>query len=263
MPKTAEPDVVGSKDADEDVASPGPLYKKVKRFVLDRIHSGEWRSGDRVLSENELVKELGASRMTVNRGLRELTDEGYLERIAGVGTFVAQSRLQGHPLEVLNIADEIHSRGNRHRAKLICALEEPLAPDRAVPLGVAPGTSVFHSVIVHYENDRPIQLEDRYVNPSAAPDYLSVDFEKITPSEYLLEVAPLKKVEHTVRAVMPSDEVRRHLEMPRDEPCLLLVRRTWSFKGKSRPTVASTARLYYPSTRFQLGTPFSVNPPAR
>ena len=238
--------------------SPGPLYKKVKSFVLDRIHSGQWRPGDRVLSENELVRELGVSRMTVNRGLRELTDEGYLERIAGVGTFIAQSRSQGHPLEVLNIADEIHSRSNTHRASLIYALEEPVSPDRAVALGVVPGTSVFHSLIVHFENDRPIQLEDRYVNPAAAPDYLSVDFERITPSEYLLEVAPLKKVEHMVRAVMPTDEVRRHLEMPRDEPCLLLVRRTWSPASTSKAAVASTARLYYPATRFQLGAPFSV-----
>ena len=242
-----------------DAASPpAPLYQRVKQFVLERIHSHQWKPGDRVLSENELVKVLGVSRMTVNRALRELTDEGYLERIAGVGTFVAQSRLQGHPLEVLNIADEIASRNHRHRARLICALEEPVAPDRAVPLGVRPGTTVFHSVILHYENDVPIQLEDRYVNPPAAPDYLSVDFESTTPSEYLMEVAPLKKVEHTVRAVMPTDEVRRHLEMPRNEPCLLLVRRTWSRPETSfRSEVASTARLYYPATRFQLGAPFA------
>ena len=243
---------------DATVAPPAPLYQRVKNYVMERIHSHEWKPGDRVLSENELVRVLGVSRMTVNRALRELTDEGYLERIAGVGTFVAQNRLQGHPLEVLNIADEIASRNHTHRAKLICALEEPVTPDRAVALGVPPGTEVFHSVIVHYENEVPIQLEDRYVNPPAAPDYLSVDFESTTPSEYLMEVAPLKRVEHTVRAVMPSDEVRRFLEMPRDEPCLLLVRRTWSRPEASfRAEVASTARLYYPASRFQLGAPFS------
>ena len=198
--------------------SPGPLYKKVKRYVLDRIHGGQWRPGDRVLSENALVKELGVSRMTVNRALRELTDEGYLERIAGVGTFVAQSRLQGHPLEVLNIADEIKSRGNTHRARLICALEEPWPRIVPCPWVWHRERPVFHSQIVHYENDQAIQLEDRYVNPVAAPDYLSVDFERTTPSEYLLEVAPLKKVEHTVRAVMPNDEVRRLLDMPGTSP---------------------------------------------
>jgi GntR family histidine utilization transcriptional repressor len=60
-----------------------PLYLKVKRHILDNIGSGKWAVSARVPSENEIVKKFGVSRMTANRALKELSDEGVLVRIAG------------------------------------------------------------------------------------------------------------------------------------------------------------------------------------
>jgi GntR family histidine utilization transcriptional repressor len=106
-------------------------------------------------------------------------------------------------------------------------------------------------VIVHFENDRAVQLEERYVLPKLAPDYLKVDFTATTPYDYLTQVAPLQEAEHVLRAVMPDDRTRQLLTMKPDEPCLLMVRRTWT-AGE----VASVARLYYPGSRYQLSGRF-------
>lgn len=229
-----------------------PLYEKVKKYILDRIQSGEWAPAQRILSENELVRELRVSRMTVNRAVRELADGGILTRLPGVGTFVAEPRQQGHLLEIHNIADEIKGRGHRHGAQILSVSQEPASGEVAARMHLEPGAPVFHSVIVHYENDVPIQLEDRYVHPGAAPDYLQIDFTTTTPSEHLIRVAPLRRVEHVVQAVVPAAAIRRHLEMKAGEPCLLLLRRTWA-----RGLVASTASLYHPGGRYQLGDRFS------
>ena len=75
--------------------------------VISQTYMALLKPGDRVPSENELVESMNVSRMTANRALRELNDEGYVERIAGRGTFVADYRSQSHLLEVQNIADEI------------------------------------------------------------------------------------------------------------------------------------------------------------
>ena len=55
-----------------------PLYLQVKRHILDNIGSGKWGAASRVPSENDLVRSFGISRMTANRALRELRDEGVL-----------------------------------------------------------------------------------------------------------------------------------------------------------------------------------------
>src|SRR3984893_16976634 len=188
-----------------------PLYLQVKRHILDNIGSGKWGTSTRVPSENAIVKCFGVSRMTANRALRELRDEGVLVRIAGVGSFVADQHAHAHPLEIRSIADEIRRRGHVHRAQIVSLDRVRAMSDLAEDFGLAPRSELYCSVIVHFENDRPIQLEDRYVQPKLAPDYLQVDFNQTTPTDYLIKVAPLQEAEHVLRAAMPDERTRKLL----------------------------------------------------
>jgi GntR family histidine utilization transcriptional repressor len=229
-----------------------PLYEKVKHHVLRRIRSGEWGPGARVQSEHELVRELNVSRMTANRAIRELVQSGVLSRIAGSGTFVADPRSAGHPLQIRNIAAEIRERGHVHRAAVIAVGRIAAPPEVRARLELR-GRSVFHSVVVHYENDAPLQLEDRYVDPAVAPGYLDIDLSAMTPHEYLMQVAPLERVAHVVKAVTPPERIAKLLELGRDESVLLIERTTWS-----RERRASFALLHHPGSRFELQGVFDI-----
>jgi GntR family histidine utilization transcriptional repressor len=230
----------------------GPLYQVVKQYVLDRIDAGTWTPGDRVASEHELVAALGVSRMTVNRAMRELTAEGRLVRVAGVGSFVAPPSAQAHPLELRNIADDIRSRGGQHTSEVVELSRTTVPPTVARTFDLTPGRPMFHSLIVHADTGVPVQLEERWVEPTAAPGYLDVDFVQTTPSAYLMEVAPIQEVEHVVEATMPTARVRRLLKMATGEPCLLLLRWVWA-----NGSLASIARLHYPGSRYRLGGRFA------
>jgi GntR family histidine utilization transcriptional repressor len=232
-----------------------PLYQQVKDYISEHVASGTWAEGDRVPSENELVRTLGASRMTINRALRELTAEGILRRVQGLGTFVASEKTQSAILEIRNIADEIRERGHEHRSAPHRVSAEMADAHVAHLLELETGATIYHSIIVHFDNDVPVQLEDRYVNPAVAPDYLDLDFTRTTPNEYLMRSAPLLAVEHVIEATLPDRLTRRLLRMPKGEPCLLLHRRTWSGEH-----VAAYARLYHPGSRFRLSAGFSVGP---
>ena len=228
-----------------------PLYLQVKRHILENIGSGKWGTSTRVPSENDIVKSFGVSRMTANRALRELRDEGVLVRIAGVGSFVADHHAHAHPLEIRSIADEIRDRGHVHRSQIHSLERIRAVGELAEDFGVAPRSELYCSVIVHFENDRPIQLEDRYVLPKLAPDYLKLDFSRTTPYDYLIKVAPLQEAEHVLRAEMPDELTRKLLAMKRDEPCLVVIRKTWA-AGQ----IASVARLYYPGSRYEMSGRF-------
>lgn len=224
-----------------------PRYQQVKDLIIERIASGDLRPRDRVPSENELVESTGVSRMTANRALRELTSEGYVERRAGSGTYVADLKATSHLLEVRNIATEIEHRGHAHSARVL--RQESVAADRGVAdaLDIERGEDVFHVLLVHYEDGRPVQLEDRYVLPAFAPEFLDQEFATMTPSAYLSDVSPLTEAEHVVRAELPDESVSTHLDMRPREPCLVVARRTW---GSGRPV--TFARLHHPGSRFEL-----------
>jgi GntR family histidine utilization transcriptional repressor len=224
-----------------------PRYQQLKDLIIGRISSGELRPQDRVPSENELVETQKVSRMTANRALRELTNEGYVERVAGRGTFVSDLRATSHLLEVHNIADEIARRGHTHSCEVIRKSRQHARGEVARALNVEQGVDVFHLLLVHSENDVPIQIEDRHVIADFAPDCLEQNFRDVTPSAYLTSISPLQEAEQVVRAAQPNAAVRQRLQMGAEEPSLVVLRRTWSH---GRPV--TFARLHHPGARYEL-----------
>lgn len=234
--------------------TPAPLYLRVKQAIISQIRTGCWQPHQRIPSESEMVANLGVSRMTINRALRELTSEGFLIRMQGVGTFVAEAKAHAALLEVHNIADEIAARGHRHSSKVLVLQARSANNEEATALGIQPSQQLFYSQIVHYENDVPVQVEDRCVNPSIAPDYLKQVFEQITPHLYLTQTAPLTAGEHIVEAVIPTLHEREILQLDQHEPGLLIHRRTWSGE-----TVVTFVRLLYPGNRYRLFGSFTTS----
>lgn len=228
-----------------------PLFQQVKNYIIERIDSGVWKHEARVPSENEIAKMLSISRSTATRALRELTTEGYLIRIQGVGSFVAPFKPPFTLLEIRSISEEIVSGGGEHSCDVHLFIQEIASPQLSIAMEIPAGSPVFHTIIVHKNNGKPIQLADRYVNPNMAPDYLKQDFTVITPSEYLFQMGPLTEAEHTIETVMPDKRTRDLLEMEENEPCLVIHRRTWSNK-----LVSTKATLIHPGSRFKPSSRF-------
>jgi GntR family histidine utilization transcriptional repressor len=224
-----------------------PRYQQLKDLIIDRIATGELRPNDRVPSEHELVDAMNVSRMTANRALRELHDEGYVERIAGRGTYVSDLRSQSHLVAVQNIADEIAARGHAHACTVLRQSRQRARGEVAKALHVEQGADVFHLLLVHSENGAPVQVEDRHVLASFAPGCLEQDFTTTTPSAYLSSVAPLQEAEQVVRASMPNPAICKHLAMDEGEPTLVIVRRTWS---NGQPV--TFGRFHHPGSRYEL-----------
>jgi GntR family histidine utilization transcriptional repressor len=230
--------------------SASPLYEKVKDFVLGNIGSGKWGHNSRLPSEHQLVSSLGVSRMTVHRALRELTSEGYLHRVQGVGTFVAPPRAQSTLIEISNIITEIKARGSRHRAEMILLerIERP-APDLLLAFDFTKKQPVDHSLVVHYENDMPVQLEERFVNTALVSDYLAQDFTSIATYEYLQRCTPMTEVEHLISALPATADHARLLQMHEGDSCLILYRKTWT-----GPTIATVNTFTHVGSRYSLGS---------
>ncbi|KPN78459.1 MULTISPECIES: histidine utilization repressor [Shewanella] len=231
-----------------------PKFAEIKQYIIGCIESGEWEENARVPSENQLAELFVCSRMTARRALTELTDNGVLERSQGLGTFVAGRKSQSSMLAIRNIADEIKDRGHGYSVQQLALEQVNATAPIAIALALELGSPVFHSVLVHCEQGVPLQVEERYVNPAFAPDYLEQDFSEQTPHEYLSQVAPLTEAHHTIEAIIASSELQQRLAIPATEPCLQISRRTWSRQG-----VVSFAKLVHPGSRFKLGGHLTFN----
>ena len=255
MTAPAHPRTASKTRRPAPVATPAlALYQQVKDFIARRIQEGAWRAGDKLPSENDLVNQFGVSRMTVNRALRELVEQGRIVRVAGVGSFVAEDKPQSTLLQIANLASEIRQRGHDYRCDVL-SVERISAPlEVATALDLRTGESAFHTLCVHREDGLPVQLEDRYVNPRQVPDFGQQDFSRQQPSEFLVRNVPFDQIEHVVDAVLPTAEQAELLEMNVGEPCLLLTRRTWS-----RGVPITLVRCLHPASRYRLGSRFRAD----
>jgi GntR family histidine utilization transcriptional repressor len=230
-----------------------PAYEQVKEWIRGHIAGGQWRPGDPVPSEAALMQKFGMSRMTVNRALRELAGEGLVDRVQGSGTRVAQLHLVSSRLSIRDIHEEVAERGHVHTARVLHAAREKAKAGVAKALGLRTGAVVFHTILIHMENGVPIQYEDRFVNPAAAPHYMDTDFTQTSPTLHLLQHAPLTEASYSIEATLPAPEEAKQLGIKRGEPCLVMRRRT-----VSGANVASIARLVYPGTRYSFAGQFQA-----
>ncbi|MCP3687186.1 MAG: histidine utilization repressor [Gammaproteobacteria bacterium] len=237
-----------------DKSAPEPLYQQIKKTIEQKISSAEWAAGQKLPSENELVLALDVSRMTINRALRELTQLGLVNRIHGLGSFVAERPRHANLLELQDIAVEIEQSGECYSARVM-VLEQRLADvETAAQMQIARGDAVFYLSAVHYRDEIPIQLENRYVNPHLMPEFLLQDFSQITSTAYLLQQFRPDEMEHIVRAVIADAHMQKQLHIEPSQPCLQLQRRTWS-----KHRLVTQVTLTYPGDRYELGAKYATD----
>jgi GntR family histidine utilization transcriptional repressor len=238
-------------DGQIDLQGADPLYEQVKWRIISGIRSGEWAVGARLPSELQLVKELGISKMTINRAYRELAAQGLITRIPARGTFVAHPRDRTLLFELRDLVDDIQAHGGVYGCRIV-TLERTTVSRNLADFDFREGFEVFHSTIVHKRNNVPIQIEERWINPDMFPGYLDVDFEKTSSFRYLASIPPTE-MEHVITAVLPTERQQELFEMKTTEPCLLLTRRTWS--GRQ---ILARSHLTSPGSRYAIENRFKV-----
>jgi GntR family histidine utilization transcriptional repressor len=231
------------------MSKPTPPYERVKRHVLKCIADGVWKRGELTSSEHDLVRQFGVARMTVSRALDELARERILTRVKGIGTFVSVHIPDSTLVEIRDIKDEILARGHRHRTEVqeIRASNDPDAlADLELPFP-SEGGRAFRSRVVHFEDDVPVQVEDRHVDPILFPNYPDQDFKRETPGEYLARCRSLQHAGFQLSSRLPDDSVRRLLRIEAGEPCL-----TVRYQASVMGCTATVAMLWHPGSRFSL-----------
>ena len=220
-------------------------YQKIIDYLGGKIATGELGVGEKVPSENELAEQFGVARMTANRAVRELVHRKVLVRVKGAGSYVAPRRYDQTPVEILPISEQVRNGGAIYSASVRILEERPLISEVAESMHAKPGSRTFYSEILHREDSIPIQLERRWVNPKVAPAYLEQDFLVETPTEYLIRMVPLTRVEYCISAERASADLIEILQLRAGEPVLLLRRKTWSGLD-----VVTMVDLLHPGSRF-------------
>lgn len=219
----------------------GATYKDVKSDILSKITKGDWGPGSLIPNEVELAAIYGCARATVNRAMRELADDGLIERRRKAGTRVLKSPVRQARFDIPLVQGEIAEKGAAYRYAL-AKRDVVTAPDwLRARLNLAPGGQVLHLICMHYADGTPYQHEDRWINLTALPQAESVDFAETGPNEWLVATVPFSDAEIGFSAGLVDASLSDYLGSPLGDPVFIIERSTW-WEGQAITYVKLTYR---------------------
>lgn len=225
-------------------------FHDIKATILGRIRDNIWPPGAHLPGEIDLAKEFGCARATVNRAMRELVDEGILERKRKAGTKVKSSPTRRAMFSIPIIREEITNTGAAYRYVLIEREEIPAPGWLRARMNLPKDQPTLHLRCMHYAASNPYQFEDRWINLAAVPNAADYDFEAMGPNEWLVREIPFTDGELVFSATDASNEVANFLNTSDGAAVFMAERMTWLDQMS-----VTYARLYF-SRDYKLTTRF-------
>lgn len=243
---------MASKPSLDNKAGPLPRYKVIKNHLLEQIISGAIKPDDKTESENELASRFEVSRLTVQRAIRDLVSEGYLKRLQGAGTFVAERPAHFSLFEVRDLVEEARARGAQPETDVL--VQRRIVPDERVRtlMELAPDVPSYHALLLQKADTAALAIEERFARCDVFPDFLEQDFGGQSIYTYFARHSDLGEIETVLRAIIPNRQYRQWLDIGEGEPCLFLERRN-RYEGK----VVTLTRFTYAGEDFSLGSRYS------
>jgi GntR family transcriptional regulator len=164
-----------------------PKYLIISKDIITRIESGELQAGDKVPSENELIKIYKISNTTARKSLLEIEIKGWATRVKGKGTFVLNRSEDKHLTRVLGSFRAMKESFNDNLIKEGFTPKNIILEKTIIENGVSSKINERHYIIdgpvmkihrLRYANDILLKDETRFVSMRICPRINLLDLEQ-------------------------------------------------------------------------------------
>jgi GntR family transcriptional regulator len=225
------------KSAQADALQATPIYQRIRDALRRRIETGDYREGDRLPSESDLMAEFGVARMTVRHALAQLVFENLIVRSPGRGSYVAPRKGASATVDSaspMSFEEQMSSQGRTPTLKLLAFVREPAKSEVADRMQIARGSPVYRLERLRFVDEDLTGLEIRHIVEDLGKRFPKADVENRSTFD-LLEAAlkaPLDTVDVSMFAAAADRALATKLRIRRGAP--ILVREHTALDGNGR-----------------------------
>ncbi len=203
-----------------------PLYSQLKEKIISAINKEELKYGDKIETEQEIMKRYNLSRITVRRAITELVEEGYLLKKQGKGTFVVKNKIERKIIynsdspKIMSFTKELKENNIKASSKIVEMKVVEGNEFYNEKLQLNKKEKLIYMKRVRYANDSPMTIEENYFPYEKFKGLLN---EVIEGSLYqMLEekynTIPTRSSKQELEIVKSDEEQSKLLEVPPFEP---------------------------------------------
>lgn len=174
-----------------------PMYFKISQEIINRIKNNDLKPGERVISENEIIKNYNVSNTTARKALQEVESQGFAMRVKGRGTFVRENaEASRSATKVLSFTKNMLQLGFTPHTKLLgCSIEEKSIVKRVNGRNYSINGPVCRIDRLRYADNKPVLKEIRYISAKFCPGIEKLNLEdslyKIYENNYHLKITSI------------------------------------------------------------------------
>jgi GntR family transcriptional regulator len=235
---------------------PEPLWIQAADLIRGEIDKGVLKRGARLTPERELCEQLGISRVTLRRALRQLVEEGVLSASHGRGWYITQGAApkKEWPNRLESFSETAARMGLRTHSTVLRAESGPASLDEAEQLAIAPGTALFQLERVRFLEGVPIALDLTRIPLALVPRIEEVDFAERSLYSLLTEIGiEPARADSTLEAAKADERVAAQLDIPVGDPLLVM----WQLAVSAQREPLFVSIIRYAGERYRLRTSFA------
>jgi GntR family transcriptional regulator len=213
-----------------DKESPLPAYLQIAAAIKETLRIGGLPPGSPLPPERVLCDQFGVSRMTMREANNLLEREGYIERHAGRGTFVALHRILKRQQEMRSFSEEMLARGVRPSSTLLSFRTVHPNSASAEFFELPQSEWVYEIQRVRLTDDTPLALETTQI-----PSFLCKGLDHFNLTDHslyrILEEHYGLQLGYCIEEISASRTSRlqkRLLQLPSSAAVLLVKRKTYT-----------------------------------
>ncbi|WP_035778377.1 GntR family transcriptional regulator [Butyrivibrio sp. MC2013] len=225
-----------------------PLYLQLEDLIRTEIESGKYVKGDILPSEKEYMEKYDISRVTTRQALSALTQQGYITRARGIGTVVSYEKISEAISNVISFTDEMKKHDITMETSY-CKMEL-ISPDTktALALGILRTDNCYRLERVRNVEGKPLVYTVTYlkklIDLPLDCKYYKESLYKFLRDTYNISIV---RGNDTLEAALPSDKVRKMLQIGADMPIFIRTRKTFLPNDE----IFEYSICYYPGNRYK------------
>lgn len=226
------------------------IYEELKQEIID----GYYPVGGLFPTEPDLQQRFNVSRITVRHAVKLLVDEGYLQRIHGVGTIVLSQKESLQLQTLLSFSEENSDRSVRSS---LVSFKESLTANSLIcsQLELPKGATVSCHERLRWVEDIPISFQRVY-----SPSFISLSADELSDGRASLYQLfrdrghVVTTAEETIESVIADQQLAELLQIAENSPLLYIQRVTKDQRGR----LIEYAEFFYRGDRYRYNVQLQV-----
>ncbi len=196
-----------------------PLHSMISKQLRDRVISGQYKPGDQLPSEHQLMSEFEVSRITARRAIANLMQQGLVVVQQGKGAFVADQQKVIHTLSSpLLLEADMAQQGVMITVQTLVFERVTVPPEVEEILAVS--IAYFQKKVLLF-NGVPGCVDVSYIIPELGKSYAKDLKKQLTLTTLEKHGVYTEKIDAVIECTQADEETSEQLEVPLGHPLIV------------------------------------------